>query len=242
MPALNDMNTSDSHAVRSRDVFSLTKCSTVSENVQVTVIGIFGPTASGKSGVAESIADEVRGELVSADAMQVYRGLPILTNQSPGPRSSGSGRWTRRRRSASTRRWRMRRSTERSAAGRTPIVVGGTGLYLRAALAEPRAAAAAARRAPVSAGRPPTTPTRPPRTTSSRELDPTAAAAVHANDRRRVVRALELAEAGASLAPDADALWSEATRHPTVIVGLDSRRTTSSGASRSARARCSTRG
>jgi tRNA dimethylallyltransferase len=44
---------------------------------------------------------------------------------------------------------------------------------------------------------------------------------VHANDRRRVVRGLELAEAGASLAPVANELWGERTRHPTVIVGLD---------------------
>ena len=49
----------------------------------MTVIGIFGPTASGKSRVAETVAAAVGGELVSADAMQVYRGLPILTNQSP---------------------------------------------------------------------------------------------------------------------------------------------------------------
>ncbi|MGH2999870.1 MAG: tRNA dimethylallyltransferase, partial [Gaiellaceae bacterium] len=52
-------------------------------------------------------------------------------------------------------------------------------------------------------------------------LDPTAAAAVHANDRRRVVRALELAEIGASLAPAEVRLWSGKTRHPTVVVGLD---------------------
>jgi tRNA dimethylallyltransferase len=53
------------------------------------------------------------------------------------------------------------------------------------------------------------------------ELDPATAAAVHANDRRRVVRGLELAEAGSSLAPGEDRLWSAATRHPTIVVGLD---------------------
>src|SRR5439155_1521411 len=52
------------------------------------------------------------------------------------------------------------------------------------------------------------------------QRDPAAAAAVHPNDRRRVVRALELADAGASLRPDRDRLWSGATRHPTLIVGL----------------------
>ena len=50
---------------------------------------------------------------------------------------------------------------------------------------------------------------------------PRAAAAVHANDRRRVVRALELAEAGRVLVPADDRLWAAGTRHPTLIVGLD---------------------
>jgi tRNA dimethylallyltransferase len=51
----------------------------------VTVIGIFGPTASGKSAVAEGVAARIPAELVSADAMQVYGDLPILTNQSAYP-------------------------------------------------------------------------------------------------------------------------------------------------------------
>ena len=54
-----------------------------------------------------------------------------------------------------------------------------------------------------------------------RSRDPAAAARVHANDRRRVVRALELAEAGHSLAPADDRLWTADTRHPTTIVALD---------------------
>ena len=48
-----------------------------------------------------------------------------------------------------------------------------------------------------------------------------SAVRVHPNDRKRVVRALELAEAGASLAPETDRLWTEDTRLPTVIVALD---------------------
>jgi tRNA dimethylallyltransferase len=51
--------------------------------------------------------------------------------------------------------------------------------------------------------------------------DPDAAATVHPNDRRRVVRALELLEVGASLQPAEGELWSERARHPTVIFGLD---------------------
>ncbi|MGI8606346.1 MAG: isopentenyl transferase family protein, partial [Gaiellaceae bacterium] len=45
------------------------------------MLAIFGPTAAGKSAVASAIAERVSAELVSADSMQVYRGLPILTNQ-----------------------------------------------------------------------------------------------------------------------------------------------------------------
>ncbi len=51
--------------------------------------------------------------------------------------------------------------------------------------------------------------------------DPAAAVAVHPNDRRRVVRALELHAAGASLAPDDDRLWGDDARHPTTVIGLD---------------------
>jgi tRNA dimethylallyltransferase len=53
------------------------------------------------------------------------------------------------------------------------------------------------------------------------ERDPEAAARVHPNDRRRVVRALELVELGTSLAPGDDRLWASETRHPTLFVGLD---------------------
>ena len=46
-----------------------------------SVLGIFGATTSGKTAVAEAVAERIPAELVSADSMQVYRGLPILTNQ-----------------------------------------------------------------------------------------------------------------------------------------------------------------
>jgi tRNA dimethylallyltransferase len=106
------------------------------------------------------------------------------------------------------------------ASGRTPVVVGGTGLYLRAALADlelpPSPEPGARERWQQFYDD-------DPKAAYARlgEVDAPAAAAVHQNDRRRVVRALELAEAGSSLAPDTDRLWAEATRHPTVIVGLD---------------------
>src|SRR3954463_15598975 len=49
------------------------------------VIAIFGPTASGKTAVAERVAERIGGEVVSADSMQVYRGVPILTAQPDRP-------------------------------------------------------------------------------------------------------------------------------------------------------------
>jgi tRNA dimethylallyltransferase len=182
------------------------------------VVAIFGPTASGKTAVAEVVAGRIPAELVSADAMQAYRGLPILTNQSdarlvaiwPLDHEGSVGEYAELAHAA---------IDEILAAGRTPVVVGGTGLYLRAALGELRLP--------------------PPSGERARweqlydelggdeaherlaEADPQAAAQVHPNDRRRVVRALELAAAGASLAPDRDRLWSEETRHPTLVVGLE---------------------
>jgi tRNA dimethylallyltransferase len=183
------------------------------------VIAVFGPTASGKSAVAAAIAERIPAELVSADAMQVYRGLPILTNQSSHP-TRLVGIWPLDREASVGAYAPLAHEAidEILDAGRTPVVVGGTGLYLRAALAEldlPPAPAEGARErwgelydADPGAAH-----------ARLAELDPGAAAAVHPNDRRRVVRALELAEAGASLA--GDRLWGDETRLPTTIAGLD---------------------
>ncbi len=189
--------------------------------VSPEVLAVFGPTASGKSSVAEALADRLATEVVSADALQVYRGLAILTNQPDRP----------------TRLVAIRDLTETMSVGEyaglahavidelveehgSAVVAGGTGLYLRAALAEldvPPAPAAGARVRwqarydddPAAAY------------DLLVDVDPAAAAVVHANDRRRVVRALELAEAGASLAPDRNRLWVDDTRRPTLVIGLD---------------------
>ena len=81
----------------------------------VAVIAVFGPTASGKTAVAEEVADRLGSEVVSCDAMQVYRGLPILTNQPSRPTALvGIRDLTRRCRSAPTRRWPTQRSTSSS--------------------------------------------------------------------------------------------------------------------------------
>jgi len=183
----------------------------------VTVIGIFGPTASGKSRVAETVAAALGGELVSADAMQVYEGLPILTNQSP---ARLVGIWPLAKEASVGEYAPLAHAAidEIVAAGRTPIIVGGTGLYFRAALGvlelpPPPAPGARERWAGVYDHDPAAAHAR------LAELDPAAASVVHVNDRRRVVRALELVEAGESLT--GDELWRFEPRHPTLIVGLD---------------------
>lgn len=186
------------------------------------VIGIFGPTASGKTAVAEALADQVGGEVVSCDAMQAYRGLPILTCRPERP-TRLVGVWPLDHEGSVGEYARLAHAAidELLAVGRTPVVAGGTGLYLRAAVAElalPPAPAPGARArweqvydrdGALAAHR------------RLAALDSKAAAVVHVNDRRRVVRALELAEVGASLVPGRDRLWAEETRHPTLLIGLD---------------------
>jgi tRNA dimethylallyltransferase len=106
-------------------------------------------------------------------------------------------------------------------AGGLPLIVGGTGLYFVAAVS------ALAIPPPPAAGRRAFWQSEYDRLGAETahalltEHDPAAASRVHANDRRRVVRALELAEIGASLAPEEDTLWTERTRHPTLVVALD---------------------
>src|ERR671932_60883 len=101
------------------------------------VLAIFGPTASGKSAVADALAERIPAELVSADAMQAYRGLPILTNSSPRP-ARLVGIWPLDHEASVGEYAKLAHAAidEILAGGRTPVVVGGTGLYLRAALAE----------------------------------------------------------------------------------------------------------
>jgi len=186
------------------------------------VFAVFGPTASGKSDVAEALADRIRATLISADAMQVYRGLPILTNQAVREtelvsiweldHEASVGEYAELAHAA------VDEALER---GRTPVVVGGTGLYLRAALVDldlpPAPEPGTRERWEAEYDR--------LGAEAAHELlaarDPAAAARVHANDRRRVVRALELSEAGATLAPSEGRLWTEEVRHPTLVVGLE---------------------
>jgi len=198
----------------------------------VQVIAIFGPTGVGKTEVAIALAERLRGQgedpvAISADAMQVYDALPILSGAAtaedqarlehrlvgfvPVDQPFSAGAFARAAHAE---------IDQAIAAGRRPLVVGGTGLYLRAALADLDL------RAPVPAGRARWEAALRERGPEAlhEELTrraPEAAAGIAPRDGKRLVRTLELLEAGEDLPPtEGSRLWTEDTRHPTLLAGL----------------------
>jgi tRNA dimethylallyltransferase len=199
------------------------------------VLALFGPTGVGKTELALAVADRLRsrGErpvAVSADALQVYRGLEVLT----GVASAAEQMRLEHRlvsflpvdATFSVAQYSRLAHAEIDALlgeGATPIVVGGTGLYLRAALAElelrppPPAGVRERLMAEVAA-----------RGSEALHAElagraPAVAAAIDPRDRHRVVRALELEAQGALAAPPAahdNRLWTRDTRRPTRLVAL----------------------
>jgi tRNA dimethylallyltransferase len=193
------------------------------------VIALFGPTAVGKTDVAIELAEHLRrrGEqpvAVSADALQVYSGLDVLAAK---PSEDQLARLEHRLISFvpitstfSVAEFAARAHEEIDSlleAGRRPIVVGGTGLYLRAALTE--------------------LDLKPPPGPGLREqverdladlglkvlhaqLPSEVADAVHPNDRKRIVRALELERMGEHPYASSDQLWSEQLRRPAALFAV----------------------
>ncbi len=200
------------------------------------LVAVFGPTGVGKTAVAIALAERLRADgedpvAVSADALQVYRGLEILT----GAASEAERARLEHRligildvgetfSAGAYARLAHAEIDALVAAGRRPIVVGGTGLYLRAALADldlrpPVPAAIRARWSErLSAEGAPAL---------HAELAgraPAVAAGLRPGDAQRITRALELLDAGQPPPPGAgDAgsqLWTSDTRHPTLLAGL----------------------
>ncbi len=197
------------------------------------VIALFGPTGVGKTDVAIELALRLRelGErpvAVSADALQVYQGLETLTGAaSPDERARLEHRlisFLPVDGTFSAGQYAELAHAEIDAllgSGARPIVVGGTGLYLRAALAElslrppppegarQRWVAELERRgAPALHG-------------VLRERAPWAAAEIEPADRQRIVRALELLDAGELDRQTGESeLWTGAVRHSTLLIGL----------------------
>jgi tRNA dimethylallyltransferase len=195
----------------------------------VRTIAIFGPTGVGKTAVSIELAELLRerGEdpvAVSCDAIQVYRGLELISGApTPAERDrlehrlvgiADMGEEFSAGRFAELARAEI---DELLAAGRTPIVVGGTGLYMRAALAElalrppvPDEVRELVERQVEELGP----------AAMHAELDADVAQLVHPNDRKRVARALELQRAGLDPPERSRELWTAGLRHPTALIGL----------------------
>jgi tRNA dimethylallyltransferase len=198
----------------------------------VQVLAIFGPTAVGKTAVAVAVAEQLRprGEdpvAVSCDSIQVYQGLAILSGAAglgereqlehrllgivPAADEFSAGQYAQ---------LAHREIDGLLAEGRRPILVGGTGLYLRAALSDlelrPAVPDEIRRRVEDEMA------SKGPEAMHA-QLAPEVAASVHPNDRKRITRALELQRAG--LEPprphrEGGRLWTAELRHPTLLVGL----------------------
>ena len=197
------------------------------------VIAIFGPTGIGKTGVAIELADllRARGEdpvAISADALQVYRGLETLSGAAT---QEEQARLEHRlvgivpaTDAFSVGEFMPLAHAEIDAAlavGRRPIVVGGTGLYLRAALTEldlypPPPASVRARWTEEVERRGPEELHK-----ELAERAPWAVEGIEPTDRSRIVRALELLEMGELEPREGESqLWTDHTRRPTLLAGL----------------------
>jgi tRNA dimethylallyltransferase len=193
------------------------------------LISIFGPTAGGKTGIAIELAQLLRERgqnpvAVSADAFQLYEGIDVLTAK-PGELERRQLEHRLVSMVPIEREFTVAEFADAAhseidsllAEGRLPIVVGGTGLYLRAALtdldlkpaAEPDLRAALEREL-AQLGAP----------GLHRRLPEPVASAVHPNDRKRIVRALELEQMGERVHPRSDQLWSEELRRPAALFGV----------------------
>jgi tRNA dimethylallyltransferase len=189
-------------------------------------IAIIGPTGTGKSALALEVAERVGGEIVNADAMQLYRGMDIGTAKLPVARRRGLPHHQLDvldvTETATVARYQQAAATDIEAiAGRgaVPIVVGGSMMYIQSLLDEwafpatdPAVRAKWERRlAEVGAGALHKELTR---------LDADAASSILPTDGRRIVRALEVVElTGQPFAASAPKIG--APRWDTAIVGLD---------------------
>ena len=189
------------------------------------VLAIVGPTATGKTALAVALARRLGGEVVNADSMQLYRGMDIGTAK-PGPEERGGvphhllDLWpVRQVASVAEYRQRARAQIDRlRAAGTLPLLVGGSGLYVRAVLDEldfpgTDPGVRARLEAELSLVGPAALHAR------LAERDPAAAAAVLPSNGRRIIRALEVVELTGG--PFRARLPEPQPHYPAVVVGLD---------------------
>jgi tRNA dimethylallyltransferase len=192
-----------------------------------TVIAVLGPTGVGKTAVGVELARVLGVRVISCDSMQLYQGFPVLTNQPSAEERDAAphalvGVIDPTETCSAAQYAALARpliEEDLAGAGRA-LVVGGTGLYMRAALA-PLAVAADADEA-VRARLEERARVEGPETLHAElaRLDPSAAAAIDPRNVRRVVRALEAMALTGRAWSGRDDLWSPVYSHPTVIVGL----------------------
>ena len=196
------------------------------------VLALFGPTSIGKSEIAVVLAERLFGSgrrsvIIGADSMQIYDGLALISGAaSPQQRGRAEHRLIgsvpidsefSAGQYAQLAHEEIDRAIE---GGELAIVVGGTGLYLQAALTE--------------------MPMRPPISQSTEQAlheqletegeqalherlaaqSPAAAARINASDHRRLLRALALLAEGHSLEDQDGGIWTSKLRHPTRLIGL----------------------
>ena len=164
------------------------------------VVAVIGPTATGKSDLAVALAQRLDGEVVNADSMQLYQGMDVGTAKLAEAERGGVRHhlldvWPLEKSAAVAQYQSMAREVidEIAGRGKLPVVVGGSGLYLRGALdaldfpGESPALRAGLYAALDEHG---------PEALHARlaERDPVAAAAILPSNGRRIVRALEVIE------------------------------------------------
>ncbi len=188
------------------------------------VIAVVGPTAAGKSDLAVALAQERGGEVVNADSMQLYQGMDIGTAKLSAPERQGVPHhlldvWDVRVTATAAAYQLLARDTiaELNGRGATPIVVGGSGLYVRAALdrmefpgTDPQLRQEL--EAELEAHGP------GPLHQRLAALAPEAAARMEPSNGRRVVRALEVVLLTGNMP---GAMTSYEMHVPTVYVGVD---------------------
>ncbi len=197
------------------------------------MIAIFGPTGIGKTAVAIAVADELRRRgddpvAISADALQVYRGLETLSGVASAEEQERLEHrlvsFVPATHTFSVGEFMPLAHAEIDAAlaaARRPIVVGGTGLYLRAALTQlelqPPPPAAVRARWTEEVDR------RGPEELHHELVDRAswAVEGIEPTDRSRIIRTLELLEMGELEPREGESqLWTEDMRRPTVLAGL----------------------
>ena len=191
------------------------------------VVCVVGPTASGKSAVAELVAERLGGPVVSVDAMQVYRGMDVGTAKTPAAERRAPLRMVDVADPLEDYSVRLFQRDARAcvdeALGRgvTPVLAGGTGLYLDAVIDEmdfPSGERGAALRGRYEALADRLGPEGLHALLAER--DPASAALIHPNNVRRVVRALEMLDEGTSYAAHHEGLRRRAPHSDARIWGL----------------------